>query len=71
MMMCLTQIAEAVNKISDDVILDEINARGIISFRNRIIHNHEGRDRIIILSIIKNDIPELKIKISKLISNIS
>jgi len=67
-MMCLTQIAEAVNKITDSVILERLDARGIISFRNRIIHNYEGRDRIIILSIVKDDIPDLKNKISQIIS---
>lgn len=65
-MMCLTQIAEAVNKISGSAILEKLDAKGIISFRNRIVHNYEGRDRIIILHIIKNDIPELKNKINAL-----
>lgn len=68
LMMCLTQIAEAVNKISDSSILTKLDARSIISFRNRIIHNYEGRDKKIILSIIRNDIPELKNKIIELIS---
>ena len=63
-MMCLTQMAEAVNKISDSAILENLDARGIISFRNRIVHDYEGRDRNIILYIIKNDIPELKNRIN-------
>lgn len=67
-MMCLTQIAEAVNKISDSDILSMLGAGDIISFRNRIVHNYEGRDRKIILSIIKEDIPHLKNKISELIA---
>lgn len=67
-MMCLTQIAETVNRISDTIILSKIDARGIISFRNRIIHNYEGRDKIIIHSILLKDLPELKNKISSLIS---
>ncbi len=63
-MMCLTQMAEAVNKISDSAILENLDARGIISFRNRIVHDYEGRDRKIILYIIKNDIPDLKNRIN-------
>jgi len=69
-MMCLTQIAENVNKITDAAILESINARGIISFRNRIIHNYEGRDKTIILSIINTDLPELKMKVLLLIQAI-
>lgn len=67
-MMCLTQIAEAVNKISDSTVLVKLDSREIISFRNRIVHNYEGRDKKIILGIITNDIPELKNKIIELIA---
>jgi len=46
----------------------KLDAGSIISFRNRIVHNYEGRDRIIIQSIIKDDIPGLKNIISEIIS---
>jgi len=70
-MMCLTQIAETVNKITDADILEKIKSPGIISFRNRLIHNYEGRDKTIILSILENNIPELKNIISDLIKEIN
>ena len=70
-MMCLSQIAEAVNKISDIDILEKINAPGIISFRNRMIHNYEGRDKKIIMSILDKNIPELKTTVTDLIKEIS
>ena len=69
-MMCLAQIAEAVNRINDTDILNKIKAPGIVSFRNRLIHNYEGRDKKIILSIIENNLPELKNTISALIKEI-
>lgn len=65
--MCLVQIAETVNRISDESILEAIEARSIIGFRNRIVHNYEGRDQAIVSGILKKDIPELKEKILGLI----
>jgi uncharacterized protein with HEPN domain len=66
-MMCLTQIAETVNKISNSEFLDSIDYRGIIAFRNRMVHNYEGRDKVIIAQILNTNLPILKDSIQSIL----
>jgi len=59
-MMCLIQIGENVNAIKDNNIKAKLPLAGIISFRNRIVHNYEGADFRIIKKILLESLPELK-----------
>ena len=66
-MMCLTQIAETVNKISNTEFLEAIDYRGIVAFRNRMVHNYEGRDKVIIAQILNTNLPILKVSIQSIL----
>jgi len=59
-MMCLIQIAETVNKISFQEYISKLPLKKIMGFRNRIVHDYESADWVIVSNILKNNIPELK-----------
>ena len=69
-MMCITQIGEAVNKIEDENILAELPASKITGLRNRIVHGYEDIDSKIISETIKTHIPDLKIVVESFLKNI-
>ncbi|MFH0975423.1 MAG: HepT-like ribonuclease domain-containing protein [Spirochaetota bacterium] len=66
-MMCITQIGEAVNKIENTNILNELPSSKIIGLRNRIVHGYEDIDIKIISETIKLHIPELRKVVESLI----
>jgi len=68
-MMCITQIGEAVNKIEDENIQAKLPGSKIIGLRNRIVHGYEGIDCKIISETIKRHIPDLKIIVESLLGN--
>jgi uncharacterized protein with HEPN domain len=70
-MMCISQIGETVNKIKKPDILSKLPASQIIGLRNRLVHDYEEIDKIIISEIIKNHIPELKKTVTALIGDIN
>ena len=59
-MMCLAQIGEAVNKISEREILENIPVYKISGMRNRIIHGYEDIDKTIITEVLTVHLPDLK-----------
>ena len=59
-MMCLTQIAETINKIDDETLKAEIPFNAIKSFRNRTVHNYEATDWTIVKHIVQYNLPDLK-----------
>lgn len=65
-------IGEAANRLPEEIREKyiEINWFRIRGFRNRIVHDYMGIDYQIVWSIIQNDIDELEIKISKIVSQI-
>lgn len=69
LMMCITQIGEAVTKIQNQNILDKIFSKEIVGMRNRIVHGYEDFDRKIVLFTLKENIPELKSVIEKFIKD--
>lgn len=69
-MMCLTQIAETIDKITSTEYISKIPSREIMGFRNRIVHDYESTDWIIISKILCDNIPELKTIIISLVGEI-
>jgi len=73
-MMCLAQVGEAVNKISEPEVLVIIPVSKISGMRNRIIHGYEDIDKTIITEVLTVHLPDLKEKMKsylKLFSDIS
>ena len=73
---CIKQmeiIGEASNHISDEIKdkFSEIEWTQIVGMRNVFVHEYFGIDANLVWEIIKNDMPVLKGKISKLISTIN
>ncbi len=62
-------IGEASNRLSETIILDNSDVQWgrIIGLRNLITHEYFGIDDITIWNIVKVNIPDLKIKIRKII----
>lgn len=58
----LSQIGELANKIDNE--FEEANSsipwRVLYGLRNRIVHDYEGVNLVLIWDIIKNDLPELR-----------
>ncbi len=72
---CIKQmeiIGEASNHISDETKsrFSSIEWSQIIGMRNVFVHEYFGVDINLVWDIIKNDIPELKIKIAEILSSI-
>lgn len=66
-LMCLMQIGENLNKLNDEILKKELSARGAYATRNFIAHNYEGVDLGVIEDILRDDLPNLKIKILELL----
>jgi uncharacterized protein with HEPN domain len=69
---CIKQmeiIGEASNHISEDTksIFSIIEWSQIVGLRNVFVHEYFGVDTSLVWEIIKNDVPELKIKIKEII----
>jgi uncharacterized protein with HEPN domain len=62
-------IGEAARNLSEDIkiINPDIPWKDIIGMRNKLIHNYFGVDIKAVWITAKNDIPELKLSLSKLI----
>jgi len=65
-------IGEAASKITKHFIklYSEIEWREIIGLRNLLVHEYFGIDEEIIWGIIKKDLPELRIKINRILEQI-
>jgi uncharacterized protein with HEPN domain len=59
--------AEASKKINNEIKdkFPEIPWRKIVAMRNKIIHEYFGVDLEVIWNVVSDDLPELKIQISK------
>jgi len=73
---CIKQmeiIGEASNHISEGVKskFSYIEWRQIVGMRNVFVHEYFGVDTSIIWEIIKEDLPDLKVKIAEVLKNIS
>ena len=64
----LSQIGELANKLSAEFtdLHPEIQWQGLYGLRNRIVHDYDGINRLLIWEIVKKDIPELIIKLKTL-----
>ncbi|MDD6483907.1 MAG: DUF86 domain-containing protein [Clostridiales bacterium] len=64
----LSQIGELANKIDDDFASanSHIPWRVLYGLRNRIVHDYEGVNLILIWDIIKNDLSELREQLQNL-----
>jgi uncharacterized protein with HEPN domain len=71
LMMCLAQIGEAVNKISEPEILSKIPVSKISGMRNRIVHGYEDIDKIIIAEVLTVHLPDLKEKIKSYLRSLN
>ncbi len=62
-------IGEAIGKISKETKAKDktINWRDIKAFRNKITHEYFGVDHEIVWDIVKNELPELRNKISNIL----
>ena len=72
---CIKQleiIGEAANHISPELKsrFSEIEWAQIIGMRNVFVHEYFGVDSRLVWDIIKSDLPELKLKIQMVISNL-
>jgi uncharacterized protein with HEPN domain len=72
---CIKQmeiIGEASNHISDETKLkfSSVEWLQIVGMRNVFVHEYFGVDSNLVWEIIKNDIPDLKVKIMEIISTI-
>jgi uncharacterized protein with HEPN domain len=72
---CIKQmeiIGEASNHISDETKakLSGIEWEQIVGMRNVFVHEYFGVDTNLVWEIIQNDIPELKLKIIKILNSI-
>lgn len=64
------QIGELVNNIdfSTQELYPQIPWRGIRGMRNRIVHNYENVDLVVLWSTISKNIPEFKEQLNKILS---
>lgn len=67
------QIGENINKLSDEVKekINKIDLRGVIDFRNRLVHGYGNIDYKIVYSTIKKSLPGLIDQIKELIETYS
>ena len=65
-------IGEAANRLSEQVQTENksIPWRQIIGLRNMVIHEYFGIDKILVWNVIKQNLPDLKIKISLIIDTL-
>ena len=68
----ITIIGEAVNRIKNtDPNIVITNAQQIIATRNRIAHAYDAVNNAMIWSIVINHLPNLKIEVEKILSELS
>lgn len=65
----LGQIGEAVTKLDDDFLAANVNIpwRQMKGLRNKIVHDYDGVNPVLVWEIIQNDLPVLKEKLEKII----
>ena len=65
----LIQIGENVNKLSDDIksFINKKDLRGIINFRNQLVHGYENNDPDLIWNVIQNNLPQLVKEICEIV----
>lgn len=65
-------IGEAANHLTQTFrnLYSEIQWREIIALRNLLIHEYFGIDTKIVWDIVKNDLPQLKLQIGKILEQI-
>lgn len=73
---CIKQmeiIGEASNHISDEIKsnFSQIEWNQIVGMRNVFVHEYFGIDESIVWEIIKNDLPELKLRIKEILSSLN
>ncbi len=73
---CIKQmeiIGEASNHISNEVKLkfNSVEWSQIVGMRNVFVHEYFGIDASLVWEIIKNDVPELKLKITEIVKTIN
>ncbi len=63
-------IGENIGKISDELMrkYSDIDWKQIKGFRNRVVHDYVNIDTFMVFDIIKNDLKQLKDKLTKIIS---
>lgn len=66
-LMCLMQAGESLNKIKDDEIRQQLPLAGIYGLRNVIAHDYEGINLKQIQETLRTHLPQLKMKISRII----
>ena len=68
----LQTIGQSARNLSDTIKANhsEIDWRGIIAFRNVLVHDYLGVDIEQIWDIVEHDIPDLKDKISKILASV-
>lgn len=66
-LMCLMQAGESLNKIKSDDIKKQLPVAGVYGLRNIIAHDYEGINLKQIQKALKGYLPELKMKIQKII----
>ncbi|MGN0162250.1 MAG: DUF86 domain-containing protein [Candidatus Ornithomonoglobus sp.] len=66
----LSQIGELANRIDDEFEKDTGNIpwRVLYGLRNRIVHDYEGVNLVLIWDIIENDLPELRRQLDEIIN---
>ena len=72
LLMFLMQIGESLKKIDSDDISDyklDREIKGAYDVRNFIAHNYEGVNVLVIEDILRDNLPELKIKMQKLFAD--
>ena len=72
---CIRQleiVGEAVNRLSDDLIANnpDVEWRKVTGLRNMLIHEYFGIDDKLIWAIIQKNIPDLKNKVSVIVSSL-
>ena len=68
----LSQIGELANKIDEDFAGNnpEIPWRNMYGLRNKIVHDYDGVNLVLIWDIVKEDLPELYKKLNELYNRI-
>lgn len=68
-MMCLLQIGELVNRITDEELQNSLESRKIVAFRNIVAHEYDALDVNRTIDIIRTKIPEMRKEIMSILSS--
>lgn len=65
-------IGEAANRLTEQIQIENTSIpwRQIVGLRNMIIHEYFGIDKVLVWNVVKQNLPELKIKISLIIDSL-